>query len=293
MASPYYINWGLPISPSYRVAPMDRYIVIGNPVSHSLSPEIHARFAASLDERIEYGKLLVPAGEFAPHAQRFFDEGGHGANVTLPFKVDAFGFAQSSSARARAAGAANFLARRSGAIHADNTDGAGLVADLTRNLALELRGARIVVLGAGGAARGVLGPLLALAPAAIEIANRTAGNAVELARAFAPMGPVRALDWGALDHATPALVINATSASVHGEPLEIPARLLGPGVFAYDMAYGPAADAFLEKARLSGARAVSDGLGMLVEQAAESYFLWRGRRPQTQAVLAQLRQRPA
>ena len=271
---------------------MDRYIVIGNPVSHSLSPEIHARFAASLDERIEYGKLLVPAGEFAPHAQRFFDEGGHGANVTLPFKVDAFGFAQSSSARARAAGAANFLARRSGAIHADNTDGAGLVADLTRNLALELRGARIVVLGAGGAARGVIGPLLALAPAAVEIANRTAGKAVELAQAFAPMGPVRALDWGALERASPALVINATSTSVRGEPLEIPANLFAPGVFAYDMAYGPAAGAFIESARRSGARA-SDGLGMLVEQAAESYFLWRGRRPQTQAVLAQLRQRPA
>ena len=292
MASPYYINWGPPISASYRAAPMDRYVVIGNPVSHSLSPEIHARFAASLDERIEYGKLLAPTGEFAAHAQRFFDEGGHGANVTLPFKVDAFRFAQSSSARARAAGAANFLQRRDGEIHADNTDGAGLVADLTRNLALELRGSRILVLGAGGAARGVIGPLLALAPAALEIANRTAGRAVELEQAFAPMGPVRALDWGALDHASSALVINATSTSTRGEPLDIPPRLIGPGVFAYDLAYGPAAGAFVERARRAGAHA-SDGLGMLVEQAAESYFLWRGRRPQTRAVLAELRARPA
>ncbi len=293
MASPYYINWGPHTPASYRVAPMDRYVVIGNPVSHSLSPEIHARFAESLGERIEYGKLLVPAGEFAAHAQRFFDGGGRGANVTLPFKVDAFRSAQTASARAREAGAANFIERRdSGAIHADNTDGAGLVADLTRNLRLELGGARILVLGAGGAARGVIGPLLALAPAAVEIANRTPGKAAELARSFAPMGPVRALDWGGLHHASPTLVINATSTSVRGEPLEIPARLLGPGVFAYDMAYGPAASAFLETARQSGAQA-ADGLGMLVEQAAESYFLWRGRRPSTQAVLAHLRPRIA
>ena len=269
---------------------MDRYVVIGNPVSHSLSPEIHARFAASLGERIAYGKLLAPLDRFAAFAEHFFEEGGHGANVTLPFKVEAFRFAPSSSARARAAGAANFLQRRGDAVHADNTDGAGLVADLTRNLDLELRGRRIVVLGAGGAARGVIGPLLALEPVALQIANRTAARARELALAFSAFGPVSALDWGELDQASPTLVINATSTSTRGEPLEIPPRILGPGVFAYDMAYGPAAGAFLERARLGGARA-SDGLGMLVEQAAESFFLWRGRRPETPAILAELRAR--
>ena len=141
---------------------MDRYVVIGNPVAHSLSPEIHARFAAAEGERISYERLLVPEGGFAKHAQRFFDEGGRGANITLPFKLDAFDFAAQRSARATAAGAANFLVRRGDRIEADNTDGAGLVADLTRNLGLTLGGRRILMLGAGGAARGVIAPLIAM-----------------------------------------------------------------------------------------------------------------------------------
>ena len=267
---------------------MDRYVVIGNPVSHSLSPEIHARFAASLGERIEYGTLHAPEGEFAALAQRFFDQGGRGANVTLPFKVDAFRFAARASERARLAGAANFLARRGDSIEADNTDGTGLVADLTRNLGLELRGSRILVLGAGGAARGVIGALLALGPAELVIANRTPGRAIELADLFARAGPVRPVAWNAIPESLHALVINATSTSTKGEPLAIASHVLGPGVFAYDLAYGPAARPFADRARQAGARA-SDGLGMLVEQAAESYFLWRGRRPDAGAVLAELR----
>lgn len=269
---------------------MDRYAVIGNPVAHSLSPEIHARFARALGEQIEYARLEVPVGGFEAHAKRFFDAGGAGANVTLPFKLDAFRFAARASDRARAAGAANFLARRDGKIEADNTDGAGLVADLTRNLGLELRGRRIVILGAGGAARGVIAPLLALAPAELAIANRTASKAEELAREFAKVGKVSALAWDALPSFQPALLINATSTSTCGEPLEIPAALLGRDVFAYDMAYGTSAAGFVDRARRAGARA-SDGLGMLVEQAAESYFLWRGRRPDTGAILAELRAR--
>jgi shikimate dehydrogenase len=273
----------------YKLGPVDRYLVFGNPVAHSLSPDIHALFAASLGERISYERMLVPAGEFAAHAKRFFEEGGRGANVTLPFKVDAFEFSSRASERARLAGAANFLAARDGTIEADNTDGAGLVADLARNHRFELRGARIVLLGAGGAARGVVGPLLAQHPASLTIANRTRERAVELARAFAPLGPVRVCDVNELP-GDATLLINATSTSTKAEPLPIPDGVLHPGLLVYDMAYGAASRAFLARARAAGARA-ADGLGMLVEQAAESYFLWRCRRPATDAVLAELRAR--
>jgi shikimate dehydrogenase len=194
-----------------------------------------------------------------------------------------------STPRARLAGAANFLARRGETIEADNTDGAGLVADLVRNLGLALRGIRIALLGAGGAARGVVGPLLAESPAALVIANRTHARAEELAAEFAPLGPVEACPTNALPRGFD-LVINATSTSTTGEALELPHGLLAPGVLAYDMAYGPAARAFTDRARAAGARA-SDGLGMLVEQAAESYYLWRGTRPHTRAVLEELRKK--
>ena len=269
---------------------MDRYAVIGNPVSHSLSPEIHARFAASLGESIEYRHLLAPAGEFATTAQRFFDAGGRGANVTLPFKLDAFAFAAKASPRARLAGAANFLALRAGVVEADNTDGVGLVTDLVRNIGIDLHGRRIAILGAGGAVRGVVGPLLGERPSALLIVNRTAQRAVELAASFESLGPIEACAIADLPARGCSLVINATSSSTRGEALELPEGLLAPGVFAYDMAYGPAAKPFLDRARAAGARAF-DGLGMLVEQAAESYYLWRGARPFTRTVLEELRRR--
>lgn len=268
---------------------MDRYVVIGNPVAHSLSPAIHAAFALATGERLEYTTLLVPLGEFEAHARRFFEQGGRGANVTLPFKVDAFLFAARASDRARLAGAANFLAAREGVIHADNTDGAGLVADLRDNLGLVLRGRRILLLGAGGAARGVVAPLLAESPARLVVANRTRERAEEVAAHFAPLGRVEPAgleaDLGAFD-----LVVNATSSSTRGEALSLPPGALAAGAFAYDMAYGPAARAFLERARGLGARA-SDGLGMLVEQAAESFAAWRGVRPATAPVIQALRER--
>src|SRR5688572_12727953 len=201
---------------------MDRYVVFGNPVAHSLSPEIHARFAAAFGERIEYARNEVPLGAFAQHARAFFEQGGAGANVTLPFKIDAFRFATRVSARARIAGAANVLARRGDDIEADNTDGAGLVADLTRNLGLELRGARILVLGAGGAARGVIGPLLDLGPAQLVVANRTRARAVELCAAFEAAGNVLAASLADIPPAGYGVVLNATSTSTRGEPLEIP-----------------------------------------------------------------------
>lgn len=269
---------------------MDRYVVIGNPVAHSLSPEIHARFAQSTGEPVDYQRLLVPEGDFARHARAFFDAGGLGANVTLPFKLDAFEWADVRSERATLAGAANFLARRGARIEADNTDGVGLVADLTCNLGLAIEGRRVLLLGAGGAARGVLGPLLVERPARVAIANRTFGRAAELARRFSPRGPVEAIPLEAIAGERADLVVNATSSSTKGEALELPAGLLHPGVFAYDMAYGAAAARFVRGAIAAGARA-ADGLGMLVEQAAESFFLWRGKRPQTRAILDELRKR--
>ena len=267
---------------------MDRYVVIGNPISHSLSPAIQSAFARATGEAIEYSKLLVPAGEFAHHARRYFDEGGRGANVTLPFKVDAFEWADVASDRARVAGAANFLAAREGRIHADNTDGAGLVADLTRNLGVRLERAKILVLGAGGAVRGIVAPLLAGKPSRFVIANRTAARALELAARFRDRGAVEGVALDAIPRERYDLVLNATSTSTRGESLALPAHVLEPRAFAYDLAYGASARAFVERATAAGMRA-SDGLGMLVEQAAESFELWRGVRPDTAPVLAELR----
>lgn len=267
---------------------MDRYVVIGNPVAHSLSPAIHARFAAQLGERIEYTALVAPPEGFRATVERFFAQGGCGANVTLPFKVEAFELAAEASDRAREAGAANFLARHGARIVCDNTDGAGLVADLRANLGVAIGGARILLLGAGGAARGVVGPLLAEAPARLTIANRGIDRARDLAARFASRGAVEACALDRIPEAHYDLVVNATSSSTLGAPLAFDDSVLRPGVLAYDMAYGRAAQPFLERARGRGARAC-DGLGMLVEQAAESYRLWRGRRPATAEVLAALR----
>jgi shikimate dehydrogenase len=266
---------------------MDRYVVIGNPVSHSLSPEIHARFARATGHAIDYGRLLVEPGGFTRAAREFFASGGCGANVTLPFKVDAFEFATQRTPRAEAAGAVNTLARRGEVVMGDNTDGAGLVRDLTENLGLALAGARVLLLGAGGAARGVVAPLLACSPALLVIANRTRARADELAMRFRDAGPTRGAGLDAMGGGYD-LVVNATSTSTHGETLQLPSGVFAPGATAYDMAYGPPARSFLGRARAAGARA-TDGLGMLVEQAAESFFLWRGTRPETAAVIAALR----
>ncbi len=267
---------------------MDRYVVIGNPVAHSLSPRIHARFAAQLGERIEYERLEAPLDGFRAAALAFFKGGGRGANVTLPFKVEAFELAAHASERARAAGAANFLALREARLEADNTDGAGLVVDLRDNLGVRIAGARILLVGAGGAARGVVAPLLAEEPRALVIANRGTERARSLAQRFAQHGATRAIALEAAGDEPYDIVLNATSASTRGEPLVLPDAVFRPGAFAYDLAYGSAAAGFVERARQRGARA-SDGLGMLVEQAAESYLLWRGRRPATAQVIAALR----
>lgn len=266
---------------------MDRYVVIGNPVSHSLSPEIHARFARQTGETISYERMRVEAGDFARAAGEFFAAGGRGANVTLPFKVEAFSFARLRTERAERAGAVNTLAWREASILGDNTDGAGLLRDLTMNLGFDLAGRRILLLGAGGAARGVMSPLLACSPALLVVANRSGDRARELARGFRDLGPVEGVGLEAPGQAYD-LVVNATSAATKGETVEFPEGIFAAGALAYDMAYGSPARPFLDRAMAAGAR-TCDGLGMLVEQAAESFLLWRGKRPDTAGVIAALR----
>jgi shikimate dehydrogenase len=265
----------------------DRYAVIGNPVAHSKSPGIHAHFAHATGEDIEYGRLLAPLDGFRETVQRFHAEGGRGLNVTLPFKEEAYRLATAHSARARAAEAVNTLRFDADAIFGDNTDGAGLVRDIRINLGIAVAGRRVLLLGAGGAARGVIVPLLAEQPRDLTIANRTLERARILEQQFGP--GVRASSYEALSGSRFDIVINATSASLTGALPPLPERVYAEGSLAYDMMYGSAITPFLQRARVEGAAHIADGLGMLVEQAAESFFIWRGVRPETGAVLAALR----
>lgn len=269
---------------------MDRYLVIGNPIAHSRSPEIHAAFARQTGEAISYDRLLVAPGDFPRAAAAFFRDGGCGANVTLPFKLEAFAFAQRLTPRAQGAGSVNTLKRLGdGAILGDNTDGAGLVRDLGTNLRWPVAGKRVMLIGAGGAARGVIGPLLAEQPAELVVANRTVARASELVSLFRDAGLIRATGLDARCEAPFDLVVNATSGGTRGEGAVVPPGAIGRATCAYDMAYGDGARAFVQLARASGALATADGVGMLVEQAAESFLLWRGVRPDTAPVIAMLR----
>lgn len=271
---------------------MDRYAVVGNPVAHSKSPLIHAAFAAQTGQALVYEALLAPLDGFAATVEAFRVGGGLGLNVTVPFKLDAFALADRLSPRAEAAGAVNTLAFDRGDIYGDNTDGCGLVRDLTQNLGWSLSGRRILLLGAGGAARGALLPLLMERPAALVIANRTESRAVELADRFRTQAKdtlLHACSFDALAGASFDVVINATAASLAAQSPALPDGLYAPGALAYDMMYGKDETPFMRAARSAGAAVVADGLGMLVEQAAESFFLWRGVRPHTRAVLATLR----
>jgi len=265
----------------------DRYAVVGNPVAHSKSPLIHAEFARQTGEPVEYGRVLAPLDAFAATIERFRAEGGKGANVTLPFKEEAFRLATRLSDRARRAEAVNTLRFDADAIFGDNTDGVGLVNDLVRNLGVKLAGARILLVGAGGAARGVTPSLLEAKPASLTVANRTVPRAEELARAFG--APLVARSFAALAGEQFDVIVNATSASLAGEAPALPAGLYALGATAYDMMYGKGETPFLASARAQGAARLADGLGMLVEQAAESFFIWRGVRPDTAPVLALLR----
>lgn len=268
----------------------DRYAVMGNPVAHSKSPAIHAAFAAQTEQALHYEKLLVPLDGFEAALQRFVDEGGKGLNITVPFKEAAFRSTSSHSERAQRAQAVNTIKiDDDGNLFGDNTDGIGLVRDLTREPSAPLQGGRVLVLGAGGAVRGVLGPLLEQRPAALTVANRTVSKAETLAAAFAGSVPVTASGFGDLDGQTFDLVINGTAASLQGDVLPLPAGILAAGAWCYDMMYGATPTPFLRWAHAQGAARTLDGLGMLVEQAAESFYLWRGVRPQTGPVIQQLR----
>jgi shikimate dehydrogenase len=260
----------------------DRYAVIGNPVAHSKSPWIHAEFARATGEDIEYGRIEAPLDGFTPAVELFRAAGGKGLNVTLPFKHEAFGFCKRVSERARLAQAVNTIVLDKG--FGDNTDGVGLVRDISQNLQLELKDRSVLLLGAGGAAQGVVGALLEAGVAPLVIANRTVSKAKALAERFKGAS---ACGYDALGREPFDVVINATSAGLTDEAPPLPQKLLGKGMLAYDMVYGRETP-FLAAARRAGARAC-DGLGMLVEQAAESFFIWRGVRPQARPVLAKLR----
>ena len=256
-----------------------QYAVFGNPIAHSRSPFLHTTFATQCQQQLSYRAILAQEGQFAAAVTAFIAEGGRGANVTLPFKIDAFALCDQLTERARAAGAVNTLTFGDGQISGDNTDGCGLVRDITINAGMEVRGARILLLGAGGAARGALLPLLACSPAQLIIANRSPERAQELAQSFQRAGPIMASPMQALDGQFD-LVINATSASVTAQIPDLPAGLYRNGSLAYDMMYGDQPSPFLQHAAQHGAL-IRDGWGMLVEQAAEAFYGWRGIRPDT------------
>lgn len=268
---------------------MQRYAVFGNPIAHSQSPFIHGQFAAQTGQLLTYEALLAPLDDFAGSLQAFFAEGGCGANITVPFKEQAFALADELSERARRAGAVNTLIRlEDGRIRGDNTDGAGLVNDLLQQ-GVQLAGQRILLLGAGGAVRGVLEPLLAQQPAEVCIANRTVEKAEQLAREFADLGPVVACGYDWID-APSDLIINGTSASLQGElPPLAPSLVKSGHTTCYDMMYGKNTTAFNHWAENLGAARTLDGLGMLVGQAAEAFYLWTGQRPDSGPVMQALR----
>lgn len=279
-------------APAPLASAPDLYCVMGHPVAHSRSPAIQRRFAELTGQHIVYEACLLPLGGFAQGVHDFIARGGRGCNVTVPFKHEAAQIATQRSARVALAGAANtLLFTADGGIHADNTDGLGLVADITHNAGVALAGCDVLLVGAGGAAAGVLGPLLGTGVRRLTVANRTLARAQALVQAHADLATL--LNVELLAASTQALdadfdvIINATASSLAGAEVPVPARVLRPGSLAYDMMYGPAAHGFLHWAQQHGARP-RDGLGMLVEQAAESFALWRGVRPPSTQVLAEL-----
>lgn len=268
----------------------DRYAVIGNPISHTKSPLIHSLFAQATGQDMSYTAVLGTPGAFAQDVAAFRQAGGRGMNVTVPFKMDAFACATEPSERARMAGAANALKFEGGRILAENFDGIGLTRDVTHNLGVPLAGKRVLILGAGGATRGMVMPFLAEQPAALVIANRTVATAQALVAevlAQAPASPLSASGYAELAGSFD-VVFNATSASLHAELPPVPATTFAPGCLAYELAYGKGLTPFLKLAQQAGVTHLADGVGMLVEQAAEAFEWWRGVRPDTRPVIDQL-----
>ena len=271
---------------------MDRYAVIGNPVEHSKSPVIHMEFARQTGQDLEYGRILSPLDAFRDTALRFRDEGGKGLNVTVPFKLEAFQLTTTLTSRARSAEAVNTLKFEQERIIGDNTDGTGLVRDIQNNLGIAIERKRVLLLGAGGAAQGVLYPLLDQEPALLVIANRTLDRALGMQRKVEQRDvlnrTVSAQTYESLAGLSFDIIINATSAGLTDSALPIPSGIFAADALAYDMMYGRETP-FMQFARQEGAQ-VADGLGMLVEQAAESFYLWRDVRPDTRPVIEKLRQ---
>jgi shikimate dehydrogenase len=266
----------------------DRYAVFGNPLSHSKSPLIHMTFARDTGEDIDYGKIEPALDGFAASVATFRAAGGRGINITAPFKLEAHALATRRMPRADSAGAANCLKFEGDEIVAENFDGIGLVRDIERNLGVPLAGRRVLMLGAGGAARGAMLPMLEARPAQLTIANRTRSKADALQSQFAPFGKIDIKNPADVGHSSFEIVINATSASLRGELPAFAAGAVEPGCLAYELAYGKGLTPFLQFARSAGAGRLADGVGMLVEQAAEAFAWWRGVRPETRSLIADL-----
>ena len=269
---------------------MDRYAVMGNPVAHSKSPRIHALFAGQTKQQLQYDAILVEKNGFRKAVADFLRQGGKGLNITVPFKEEAWALAATHSDRAERAGAVNTLVLdESGRHFGDNTDGAGLVRDLLHNHRAVLKDKRLLLVGAGGAARGVIEPLLGEKPALLVIANRTAEKAVELARLFCELGHTEGCGLDEVNGQAFDIIINATAASLSGKVPALPESVITADSWCYDMMYADKPTAFMDWAQQLGAARCMDGLGMLVEQAAESFCLWRNVRPDTQPVINAIR----
>ncbi len=269
---------------------MSRYAVIGNPVSHSKSPLIHQLFAAQSGIQLDYSAIEVAADNFDNFVEKFFQDGGAGLNVTVPFKESAFKLVQECSSRAQVARAVNTLyINSSQQLCGDNTDGIGLLTDLKANCGIQLTGKNILILGAGGAVRGILGMLIKELPGSITLLNRTLARAHALQQDFAKIANIDVHDYSSSVNKQFDLIINATSAGLVSELPPVHASMIGPDCVCYDMVYGDKAAAFVLWARKHGAKVAVDGLGMLVEQAAESFYIWHGVKPQTAPVIAALR----
>ena len=269
----------------------DKYAVVGNPIEHSISPLIHNLFAKELGHDISYEKIFSPIAEFNEVVSSFQKNGGLGMNVTVPFKQAASQLAVTCSERVCESGVANVLVLKRNTILADNTDGIGLLIDLQHNLRLSIRGKDVLLLGAGGAANGVIGPILREKPRTLTVANRTVSKALLLVDRYSVNYPaIFGISLNEIAGREYHLVINATSSSLKGNTLELPAGLFAPDSLAYDMMYGEHTNDFLKRCSEKGAKRTSDGIGMLVEQAAESFFIWRNVRPTTLGVINKLRQ---
>ena len=260
--------------------------MIGNPIAHSKSPAIHAAFAEATRQTLDYGAIEGPLGGFDLAVDAFRAAGGRGLNVTAPFKLDAFAYAPVVHDRARQAGAVNCMRFDGERVESENFDGIGLLRDIVVNLAMPIAGKRVLMLGAGGAARGALAPILSAAPASLVVANRTRAKTLELAVAFAGVEPRSFDELARLDGFD--IVINATSAGLHGDALTLPAAIFRPNSLAYDMTYGKGLTVFLQTAQQAGVTRLHDGVGMLAEQAAEAFAWWRGVRPETRDVIQRL-----